>query len=500
MKYQPILLVGWLVALLFGQTALADEKKVTFVHVNDVYELQPRNGLGGVAYLETILKEYRQKDPQMVFTFGGDLLSPSLLSGMAKGAQMIEATNALGMAVAVPGNHEFDFGPENMARQLGGSRASWLAANMSTPDGSLVAGIKPSFIKEVNGIKVGFFGVITPHTATASKPGDQVVFAPFLATARQEVANLKAQGAQLVVALTHLLLAEDRQLALEVKGIDIILGGHDHDPAALYEHGVLIIKSGADNQYVSVVELSAAGSQDGTLQWQRAWQIRPVVGVAADPALQTIVDRWQKLQDDTLGNPLLTVAAPFNSLEGEVRTRENALANLVTDAMRAAVGAEVALFNGGGLRGNRTYPAGHAFAPRDILTELPFGNVTVLLTLSGRDLATVLESALSQVETISGRFPHVSGMRVSYDPSRPVGQRITAIQAGEAPLEPDRLYKVATTDYLAAGKDGYDMLRQGKLLIDPSGATLVANHVKEWLLAHQDWTPRLEGRMVRKEK
>ena len=488
-------LLALLIALLLLNSAQGAEKSLTFVHINDVYELQPHQGLGGVAFLGTLLKEFRLKDPQLAFTFGGDLLSPSLLSGMVKGSQMIDAMNGLGLDVAVPGNHEFDFGPENMIRQLGNSHAHWLAANMSTPDGAPLPGIKRHLIREMNGVKVGFFGVITPSTAATSKPGNQVVFTPFLQAARLQVAELKAEGAELIVALSHLLLAEDRQLASQIKGIDLILGGHDHDPVAIYEQGVLIIKSGSDAQYVSTVKMFAHDEQPGKPRhWQRTWQVRPVVDVVADPSMQAIVDHWQV--NDTLDKTLLSVPTAFNSLQAEVRTRENALANLIVDAMRQTAGADVALFNGGGLRGNRNYPAGYAFTLRDILTELPFGNLTVLIELSGKHLLAALESALSQVENNAGRFPHVAGMKVRYDSKRPAGQRVLAVQLGDTPLVPDRLYKVATTDYLAAGKDGYDALQQGTLLIDPSAATLLANQVKDWLINHKDWEAKLDGRMT----
>ncbi len=495
MKYR---LLALLTALLLLNPAHGAEKSLTFIHVNDVYELQPRQGLGGVAFLATLLKEYRLQDPQLAFTFGGDLLSPSWLSGMSKGSQMIEAMNALGLDVAVPGNHEFDFGAENMLKQIGASHATWLAANMSTPEGSPLPSIRRHLIREMNGVKVGFFGVITPQTATTSKPGNQVIFTPFLENSRKQVAELKAEGAQLIVALSHLLLSEDRQLAAEVKGIDLILGGHDHDPIAIYEQGVLIVKSGSDAQYISIVKLITHDDQPGKpLHWQRAWQVRPVADVVADPSVQSLVTRWQKGQDEALDISLSSVPTAFNSLQQEVRTRENALANLIADAMCQAVGAEVALFNGGGLRGNRNYPAGYAFTPRDILTELPFGNVTVLLEINGLDLLTTLESALSQVENAGGRFPHVAGMKVSYDPGRPAGQRVVSVQVGEAPLDLKKSYKLATTDYLASGKDGYAALLHGTLLIDASAATLLADQVKQWLLAHQDWQPRLDGRMTK---
>lgn len=489
-----IFLLCWLSA----STLLGAERKVTFVHINDVYELQPRNGLGGFAYLATLLDEYRKNDPHLIFTFGGDLLSPSLLSGMTQGAQLIEATNAVGMDVAVPGNHEFDFGPENMIQQLSASKTVWLTSNIRSQQGELMPGTRRNLLRDVQGTKVGFFGVITPTTAETSNAGTWT-FLPVIETAQKEVAELKAQGAEVIVALTHLDLTEDRQLAAQVKGIHLILGGHDHDPVAFYENGTLIMKSSSDDQFVSSVELTLTSlAANKPPKWLPSWKVRPVIGLPAKPEIQSIVDRWQLKLDEALGKTLFTVTEPFSSLESDVRTRESGLGNMIVDAIRERMNANIAIVNGGGLRGNRTYSPGYAFSSKDILTELPFGNVVVLVEISGKDIMQALENGVSQVETSGGSFAIISGMSMTYDPGKPAGQRILDVKVGNTPLYRERHYTLATTDYLYSGKDGYGALKQGKLLIDPSSATLITNHIKEWLTTHQDWVPKVEGRVVAK--
>jgi 2',3'-cyclic-nucleotide 2'-phosphodiesterase (5'-nucleotidase family) len=142
--------------------------------------------------------------------------------------------------------------------------------------------------------------------------------------------------------------------------------------------------------------------------------------------------------------------------------------------MRAGVGADIAITNGGGIRGDRTYDAGTVLTRKDVLTELPFGNVTVLLELSGADVKAALENGVSQVEKGAGRFPQVSGMSFSYDPAASAGARIDAVKIGGKPLDPAAVYRVATNDYMAGGGDGYAVLKKGKALIDASGATYMA--------------------------
>ena len=126
--------------------------------------------------------------------------------------------------------------------------------------------------------------------------------------------------------------------------------------------------------------------------------------------------------------------------------------------MRAATGADLALTNGGGIRANKIYAPGTTLTRRDILSELPFGNKTVVLEMAGRDIVAALENGLGKIEDGAGRFPHVSGLSVSYDPSRPAGERVLAVTRGGAPLDLDATFTLATNDYMAGGGDGYDVL------------------------------------------
>lgn len=501
MKFGRFFSFFLLMVLLQSSPALAESRKVTFIHINDVYQLLPVDGMGGMAHVESLLAEYRKKDPNLLLTHGGDALSPSLLSGKYYGEQMIDLLNAIRVDVAVPGNHEFDFGPENMVKQLSASKAVWLSANMITTSGEQLQVTKENWLREVNGVKIGFFGLITPATANSSKPGEDLLFLPVIETARKEVDSLKKQGAEMIVALTHLLLSEDRQLAASVKDINLILGGHDHDPVALFENNTLILKSGTDNKYVGIIEMEPVPKQpDKPAQWHPSWKLRPVVNLPADPEIQALVDQWQKKLDEFSSQPLYKVSQSFNSFSTETRSRENPMGNLIADSMRAAVQADVALLNGGSIRGNRNYPVGYTFTLKDILTELPFNNVTLRIVLKGSDLLTALENGVSTVGDQSGRFPHVSGIKLVYDPSQPAGSRIVSTEIDGTPISPDDQYKVAISDYLFSGKDGYDILRQGILEIDQNEATLVTSNVQEWLSAHPDWIPRAEGRVVTGKK
>ncbi|MFO1035216.1 MAG: 5'-nucleotidase C-terminal domain-containing protein [Geminicoccaceae bacterium] len=497
-----LLAQAMLAGLLVAGAARAEPTTVTFLHTNDLYEIAPMKGQGGFAPLMTLLREERARNPNTVTTFGGDLLSPSLLSGMTNGEQMIELSNAVGTDVAVPGNHEFDFGPDIATDRFEQSKFPWLGTNVRTADGKPWPGLGELLVKEVGGYKLGFFGVLTPETAVLSSPGPTVTFADPTVTARDSVAKLREMGADLVVALTHQDFAQDRALIEDVPGIDIVLGGHDHDPMTLLEGQRLIVKAGSDAHYLAAVDivLDRVKDKEGkeSVTWRPAWRYLSTAGVAPDPKIETLIDSWNKRLAKELDEPVGETAVELDSRRGTVRKAESNLGNLITDAMRAATGADIALTNGGGIRGDRTYPAGAVLTRKDVLNELPFGNVTVLIEIKGSDLLAALENGVSAVQDGGGRFPQVSGMTITYDPAKPVGARILSVMIGGAPLVPDRVYKLATNDYMYRGGDGYGALKAGKPLIDASGGRLMASTVIDYITAQGGKiAPAVEGRIKR---
>ncbi|CAK0768344.1 5'-nucleotidase [uncultured Gammaproteobacteria bacterium] len=500
-KKLALLLV--LVLLLVAAEASADSQRLTFLHVNDVYEIMPRDGIGGLAELQTLVRKERSAATHSLFTFGGDLLSPSLLSGLTRGAHLIEFMNLLGVDVAVPGNHEFDFGPDNFIQRRRESRFPWLINNMIDAEGKPYGGMINSWIyrlppatpatpdpaNQFGEIKIGFLGLITPDTATSSKPGPSVTFQPVIETAQAAAAALQAAGADMVVALTHLPVAEDRQLATAVPAIDLILGGHDHDPMAVYEGPTLIVKAGSDAFYLAAIEigiertLANNGRKRITIHNQ-GLRLITTRGVIPDPEAANLAQRQQAQLNADMSKPLATLTIDLDSRREGVRSRESSMADVIADAMRAATEAEVALINGGGVRGNRLHQSGTPITVADILSELPFGDVTLLMELKGTDLLATLENGLGKVESGSGRFLQVSGLRMVWDGTKPPGQRVIELSIGGKPLEPERVYRVAVFDYLYSGSDGFDSLRHGKLLIDASAATLTATQTIEYLSRH----------------
>jgi 2',3'-cyclic-nucleotide 2'-phosphodiesterase (5'-nucleotidase family) len=223
-------------------------------------------------------------------------------------------------------------------------------------------------------------------------------------------------------------------------------------------------------------------------------------GITPDPQVAARVAEYTSRLDSELAQPLGQSQTALDSQRGEVRTRETTMGNLVADALREAMQAEVVLLNGGGIRGDRLYEPGTTLTRRDILRELPFGNVGVLLELPGSTLLAALEHGVSRVEAKAGQFPQVAGIRFVYNPRQPAGSRIVQATINGIPIDLTASYRVATNDYMFKGGDGYASLTTGKALVDTSGGTLLATIVMQYIAKHGTVAPQVEGRITVREE
>lgn len=480
--------------------AIAEPVTITFFHTNDVYEISPKNGKGGMAELMTLLKRERAAAEHSITTFGGDLISPSVMSGLTQGSQMIDFYNKLGTDIAVLGNHEFDFGPEVTVERVAESEFPWLGTNVVGAGGRHALGTVATHIIDVAGYKVGFFGVLAPETDELSSPGDHITITPPILTAKAAVADLHAQGAELIIALTHDDLADDRRLVSEVEGLHLVLGGHDHDPMSIVESGTLIAKAGYDAHYLLAVDLEVdrvTKKDEEVIEVLPTWRFITTAGVEPDSDILAIADAYKQELDKDLAVPVGKTTVELDSRRSTVRTVESNIGNLFADAIRETLGADVGIANGGGIRGDRTYDAGTVLTRKDVLTELPFGNTAVLIELKGADLLAALENGVSQIEDMAGRFPQVSGLRYTFDAAKPSGDRITEVTIDETPIDLGKTYKVAVNDFIYGGGDGYDALARGKAIVDPSGAVLIASVVMTYIEQKGEIAPEIEGRITR---
>lgn len=300
--------------------------------------------------------------------------------------------------------------------------------------------------------------------------------------------------------MTHLDIAEDRALA-RATGIDIILGGYDHDPIMFYEGSSLILKAGTDARYLAVADIALSKRESRgrvRVSMRPEWKLISTAGITPDPEIAALVKTYETDLDQKLGVVVGKTEIELDSRRGTVRSRESTMGNLIADAIRDGVSAEIDFANGGGIRGDRTYAAGTELTRKDILSELPFGNVTLLIEFKGADLLAALENGVSRVEDTVGRFPQVSGLTFAYDIKQAAGKRVSDVKIGGQPLDTARSYRVATNDFIYGGGDGYTALTKGRSIIDASGATLMATMVMNYIAAEGTVAPKAGGRIIAK--
>ena len=502
MKKKSIYILAVLWCLFLQRNALpAHTSTLTILSFNDVYEIVPDSrGRGGFAEMMTLLKEERAKAEHSITTVNGDFLSPCILSVFDKGAHRIELFNQMGVDVVSVGNHEFDFGPAEVLKRIEESKFPWFAANALGLDGMPFTGEKQSMILDVDGIKVGIFGLITVETPELSSTEKKVCFSPLTYTAKHMIQELKAQGAEVIIALTHLLMAEDRQLAQEVPEIDVILGGHDHDPMTYYDDRTFVHKSGQNAYYLARIDLILEKNEKtGKVNVFPSWKIILNKGKARDPEVAKTVDELQLLLERITSEPLGVMGMECDSLYTSVRSKETLIGNLIADALLSSCDADLAFMTGGVIRGNRFYEPGYLVTLKDLLVELPFGNLNVVIEISGKALLAALENGVSQVEGKAGRFPQVAGMSFMYDINQIPGKRIHDVYIRGVPLDLQKTYRVATVDYMFNGGDGYAMFKEGRVLLSPLKKIDLVSTVASYIKTLPEIRSSLEGRVVVRE-
>lgn len=506
-NYQTALFVLFAVLLnsfaAFAQTAAKADcsVRVTILHVNDVYQFVPVEGgtRGGLARLQTLKKQAVHDNPNTIFTLGGDTISPSVESITYKGAQMIDAWNAVGLDLAVFGNHEFDFGADVLRQRIKESNFPWLGANVvdnSSATKTLDEKHREFVIKEFEGVKVGFIGLVLPESKTTSKPGANIDFTDYCEMAKKLVPEMRKQGANVVIGLTHLAMNQDKELA-QCAEFDLILGGHEHTLLQSSSKGTPIFKMTADAREMGKFNLSI-NRQTGRLE-SMDWEIIPVnEKIQPAPEFAAISDKYKDLLTK-LSQTVGTSRVRLNAMSAENRQQETNIADFIADSFREALKADAALLNGGSIRADLLFEPG-TLTERDVLSILPFGTSIVKIELSGAQVKAALEHgvSLSAETTEPGRFPQVSGIRYAFDASRKVGDRITEVSVNNQPLDLKKTYTLAVPKYLAEGGDQYEVFKSTKILT-PAGQELKDNEILRAAIAKakDGISPVTEGRIRR---
>ncbi len=492
------LLVALIMPLFFtGTGVLAEATKLTIVHFNDLDRMGAKGGRGGVAKLAAIIAEQRASNDNVMVTFGGDTISPSLMSGLDQGAHMIDLLNQLDLTAMVLGNHEFDFGPEIAKERIAEANFPILGTNTVDPDGTIIDGALASIMVNTGDFKIGIFGLTTVGTLEKSSPGEYTFMDP-LEVAVDQTVKLREEGADLIIALAHTDTVED-QILVENEVVDLLLSGDDHTQITDFSNDTLFVESGGQAEHVTVIDvyLDREEDDDGIKTvWNADYRVIDSIRYAENPEIAAHVADYEAQLDEQLNVELGVTETPLDTRRETIRGKEAAFGNLVADAIRNATGADISFANGGGIRGDRTYEAGTVLTRRDIQSELPFGNKTVVMEVTGQVIIDALENGFSRIEDGSGRYPHISGIKVVVNPDADPGSRVVKVNHNGAPLDPNGTFVFAVNNYLAGGGDGYTMFADQKRIVNEYAGVLDAVQVFNYISSKGTVAPMVEGRII----
>jgi len=481
---------------------------VTIIHTNDFHGnllgfTPPLAGniAGGSARIATLVEEIRASAPGIVLLLdAGDATQGTMVSNYFNGVAVIDVMNYMGYDVMEIGNHEFDFGQGALAANAGYATFPFLCANIKvSASGETPPFCKPYVIIEKGGKRIAIFGLITPDTPVLTHPKNIVglTFVHPIETAAELVPKLQP-NADLIIALTHIGYDMDRQLGEEVGGINVIVGGHSHTMISVPERlgnsggNAIIVQAWESGKVVGRLDLEMRGN---AIVRFSGGLINVSAGIAEDSTVKAMVEGYAAQLSEAMKEVVGYTLVPLVGDRTLIRTQETNLGDLVADMMRWAAGPDVqiALTNGGGIRWHRTFPVG-PITRGDVYELLPYGNVLVMMDLTGAQIRQALENGVSEWQLVAGRFSQVSGLKFTFDPTRPAGSRIIDVWVGGTPLVDTAVYRVATNDFMAAGGDGYTVLTQGTNYVS-TGTTLM-DYMVQYLLQFSPVSPAVEGRIV----
>jgi 5'-nucleotidase/UDP-sugar diphosphatase len=452
---------------------------------------------GGYPELAQVLNTYRnQADTATFFFFGGNSLAPSPLSSLDRGTHIIDLLNSVEPDAMGVTKREFSYFEDELSLRAYEAVFPIVSSNIHDKRSETnIDGIVNNIIVEQRGFKIGMMSVIDKTAITDYALKNIVVLDPQKAI-EKNAAKLRRQGADLIVLLysTNFVfidqLLDDKVIDMSfTTSLDFATLASETKPT--HPNAVMVTKLGQ----VAIMQTTPKADQQE--QPSVSWQAVDLSEYAKDPTVRNQVDGYSARLDRLLGQPAGIVTTGFTTLRNSVRTEQNAFANLLTDTLREFSHADIALFNGGAIRGNKRYHPGQRLTHRDIAQELPFRSRVALLNISGTQLVIALENGFSMIETVRGRFPHVAGMKVTYDPEAPVNKRVKSVLINGQPLENKRIYKLVTSDYLSSGGDGYNVLQKcPKIVLDYMLSPLIIDVFVDRIRQLNKVAPTLDARLV----
>lgn len=510
-------------ALALTASAAAADYTLHIIHTNDLHSrIEPISGsdstcgaeanaagecFGGVARVITQINALREElaGENVIVLDAGDQYQGSLMYTTYKGDVEAEFMNIIGYDAMAIGNHEFDDGDEGLLKLIDLVDFPVIAGNIDVSSSNILAGqVDNHVVLEVGGERIGIISALAFDTTETSSPSDAVIFTPEIESLSADVATLQEEGVTKIIALNHVGITKDMEIAEAVPGIDAVVGGHSHTLMSNTEEGAMayptmvgdvpVVQAYAYSKYVG--HLTLVFDDEGNVTSATGDTILLDASVAEDEAA---VARIAELAGPIEEMKTRIVGSTIEMIDGDrntCRAMECTMGNLIADSMLERVrdqGIQIAIQNGGGIRAS--IEAGEV-SMGDVLTVLPFQNTLSTFEVTGEAMLAALENGVGGIEEGAGRFPQVAGISFAVDAAAPAGERISDVMVGDAPIDPAATYGVVSNNYVRNGGDGYVMFEDAANAYDfgPDLADVLAEFIAE----QGDYVPYTDGRITMK--
>ena len=456
---------------------------VKIVHTNDIHarvEEDDYNQVIGMDRLSGIAQAFTEGADGSLMLDSGDTFHGQSIATLVKGESVAKLMKACGYDAMTTGNHDWSYGKDRL-KELGGiANVKILSGNIKNTDGTSFFDTD-ALVKEItkNGktLKIGVFGVSDPEMKNKTTPSnvEGLDFQDAVAYARKEAAALKAEGCDVVIALSHTL--DPKNVAAQVDGVDLWLCGHEHielsesvttpDGSKTY-----VSESGYYLNTVGLIDLNCTMDEDGSVHVdynKTSVDYEAAQNYPKDASVTAVLDSIKAENETVLNRVIGTSPVELDGIWEHIRIGQTNLGNVITDAYLLATGADIAFENAGGIRASI---AAGTVTYGDVINVSPYGNYVVTKKLTGAQIKEMLETSLTiQKNCIvandsgewdawpndSGSYLQVGGITVRFDPAQPAGARVLSVQKDGQDLDDTKEYTVAVNNYLA-GSDSYPQL------------------------------------------
>ena len=453
----------FIIFALFSQGCSNSAKSLdlTIVHTNDVHgrvEYDKDNKATGYAKMQTYIKDLKAKNKNVLLMDAGDTFQGNSIEDVSEGEAITPILNIMGYDYFSPGNHDFNYGYSKFKKLKEGMNAKVLAANISLKNGE-----KPFLendIVEMDGIKVGVFGLTTPETINMIDE-KSVEFKDPVDIAKEQVKDLKNKGAELVILLCHLGIFENDKghrsydVRDNVEGIDLIIDGHSHSTLERIKQvdgKAIITSTGEYSKNLGVVKIKLDnGKKEITPSNVNFSQLE---SLEEDKEVSELINRIKKDQEPILKEIVGKSEIELDGKRSSVRSKETNLTKFVTNAILKQTGAQLVLISGGSFKaginkGNITY--------EDVIKIFPFSDCAVTKKVKGEDIVKSLEKSLSATSE-QLYIPQIAGITCTFDPKASTSSRVKSVKINGKDIDLQESYILATSDLVAQGGLGYDLI------------------------------------------